>query len=208
MDNSDMRRGKPACHKHFDEGIAVLTGDALHTLAMQILASHPAPMKAEKRVRLIQVLSKACGPTGMAAGQALDITLMDSPSLSTDLLEQIYKLKTGALFTACIELGLLCSHEDNEIHHKALVEFGDCIGLAFQIQDDILDIEIESNSLGKPQGIDAKNKKITYPKLHGINKAKEKVEALYLSALESINYLGHQAQLLRALAAFMLERKK
>lgn len=206
MDNADLRRGKPTCHKTFGEAIAVLTGDALHTLAMQILAGHPAPLSAERRVGMMKVLSEACGPFGMAGGQALDITLM-SHSLPGDLLENIYRLKTGALFTACIELGRLASFDTNEHNQKALKEFGECIGLAFQIQDDILDIETNTEILGKQQGIDSQNNKVTYPMIYGLGQAKDKVESLYLQALTAINYLGDQAQLLRSLSERMLMRK-
>lgn len=208
MDDADMRRGKPTCHRVYGEGLAVLTGDALHTLAMQIISNHPAPLKADKRVQMMTVLSKACGPFGMAAGQALDTTVMNDATISSDLLENIYRLKTGALFSACIELGWLVSKDDNEVNKEALKKFGNCIGFAFQIQDDILDIETETESLGKLNGIDIKNNKITYPRLHGLIEAKEKVQSLYQEALEAINYLGHKAQLLRELTGYMLQRKK
>ncbi len=206
MDDADLRRGKPSCHRAYNEAIAVLTGDALHTLAMQIIAAHPANLSAERRVSMMKVLSKACGPYGMAAGQALDITLMTSGSLSSDLLENIYRLKTGALFSACIELGRLASTDNDEMHKHSLKKFGDSIGLAFQIQDDILDEEVPTEVLGKPQGIDIKNNKITYVRLYGLQKAKDKVQALYQEALGSINYLGNQAGLLRDLAGMMLGR--
>jgi geranylgeranyl pyrophosphate synthase len=207
MDNADLRRGKPTSHKMYGEGIAVLTGDALHTLAMQIMAHHPATLKPERRLQMINVLTASCGPYGMAAGQALDITMMNDAALSTDLVMDIYRLKTGALFSACIELGRLASKDNDEVNQRALKEFGDCIGLAFQIQDDILDVEASTEELGKPQGIDVKNKKDTYPHLVGLNVAKEKVEALYEQAFSAINYLGHQAQILRELATYMLQRK-
>jgi farnesyl diphosphate synthase len=208
MDNADLRRGKPTCHKLYGEGMAVLTGDALHTLAMQIIASHPAALKPERRLRMMTVLSKACGPYGMAAGQALDISVMSDSTISNDLLENIYHLKTGALFSACIELGHLSSHDNNEINQRALAQFGQCIGLAFQIQDDILDVEATTDQLGKPQGLDLKNNKMTYPAIHGLDRAKDKVQSLYQEALEAINYLGNQAQLLRDLTGLMLGRKK
>lgn len=208
MDNADLRRGQPTCHKVYSEGLAVLTGDALHTLAIQILASHPANLKPEKRLQMIAVLSKACGPYGMAVGQALDITILNDPAISIDLLLDIYRLKTGALFTACIELGRLASGDDDENNEIALRHFGDNIGLAFQIQDDILDIEASSQASGKPQGIDAHNNKMTYPHLLGLPAAKEKVESLYQQALESIDYLGQRAHLLRELAKHMLRRNK
>ena len=206
MDDADLRRGKPSSHKVYGEGIAVLTGDALHTLAMQIMAHHPSTLKAERRLQMIEVMTRACGPYGMAAGQALDITVMND-SVPEDLLIDIYQLKTGALFTACIELGRLASKDDDEFNQKSLLEFGNYIGLAFQIQDDILDIESSTHDLGKPQGMDFKNNKETYPRLVGMNKAKEKVEALYEQALTCINYMGHKAQILRELTAYMLQRK-
>lgn len=208
MDNADLRRGKPTNHKIYGEGMAVLAGDALHTLAMQIMAHHPAPLKTDRRLHMIKTLTQACGPYGMAAGQALDISMMDSTALSENLLFDIYKLKTGALFTACIELGWLASKDDDEINQHALKKFGEHIGLAFQIQDDILDIESNTETLGKLQGMDAYNKKITYAKLAGLQNAKEKVRFLYQQALETINYLGDQAQLLRELAGHMLQRKQ
>jgi farnesyl diphosphate synthase len=208
MDNADLRRGKPSCHKVYGEGMTVLTGDALHTLAMQIIATQPAPLKAEKRIQMLGVLSRACGPFGMAAGQALDITMMSDPILSTELLTNIYRLKTGALFSACIELGWLASTDEDEVNHRALLQFGEGIGLAFQIQDDILDIEVETTLLGKTQGIDSINNKMTYPKLVGLDQAKNKVQDLYEEALASIDYLGSGAQLLRELIDKMLNRKK
>lgn len=208
MDNADYRRGKLTCHKVYSDGMAVLTGDALHTLSMQILATHPAKLNAERRIQMIQTLSHACGPYGMAAGQALDITVMNDDTISQDLLLDIYRLKTGALLSACLELGRLASKDDDEFNQQALKSFGDNIGLAFQIKDDILDIEASSEALGKPQGIDAKNAKVTYPKLVGIQEAKNKVDALYDDALEAINYLGEKAQLLREITRFIIERQK
>lgn len=208
MDNADLRRGKPTCHKVYGDDMAVLTGDALHTLAMQIMAHHPCQLKAERRLQMMQVLAHACGPYGMAAGQALDITFMKDESISLDLLLDIYKLKTGALFSACLELGRLASSDEDEVNQRALKEFGDYIGLAFQIQDDILDIEASTDILGKTQGLDAQNKKNTYPSRVGMAQAKEKVESLYEQALEAVNYLGQKAQVLRALTGHMLQRSK
>lgn len=208
MDDADLRRGKATCHKVYGEGMAVLTGDSLHTLAMQIISHHPAQLSSDQRVDMMSALSRACGPFGMAAGQALDITVMLDNDISPALLEDIYRLKTGALFSACIELGHLASPDRDQNNQRALAEFGNLIGLAFQIQDDILDIEVATELLGKPQGIDVKNNKTTYPKLHGMEKAKEKVQYLYENALESIDYLGEQAKLLRELTKHMLSREK
>lgn len=207
MDDANLRRGKPTCHKEFGEGIAVLTGDALHTLAMQILVSHPSTLKPERRLQMLDLVCKACGPYGMAAGQAYDITVLGDKTISTDLLMDIYRMKTGALFTACLELGRLGSKDDDEINQRAMLDFGNHIGLAFQIQDDILDITGSPNETGKIQGIDQQNQTMTYPKLHGLEKAHAKVQSLYLEALEAIDYLGENAQILRELAQHMLERR-
>lgn len=208
MDNADLRRGKPTNHIVHGQGMAVLAGDALHTLAMQIIVSHPTTLSADRRLSMIKTLSHACGPYGMAAGQAFDITVMNDPSISSDLLIDIYGLKTGALLTACLVLGWLASDNEDDHHLNALINFGNYIGLAFQIQDDILDIESSSVQLGKSQGIDAQNLKITYPKLVGLLEAKAKVQSLYQAALESINYLGERAHLLREITNSMLVRQK
>lgn len=208
MDNADLRRGQPTCHKTFGDGLAMLTGDALHTLAMQIMAEHPAKLNPAQRLQMIQVLSRACGPFGMAAGQALDMTDLSNPDISTDLLLAIYHLKTGALFTACLELGRIAALDDDEQNESALCTFGNHIGLAFQIQDDLLDIEVSAEASGKPQGLDANNNKMTYPRLLGISLAKTKVESLYQNALESIDYLGDRASLLRELTKKMLRRNR
>lgn len=208
MDNADLRRGKPTNHIVNGQGMAVLAGDALHTLAMQIIVSHPTTLNADRRLAMIKTLSHACGPYGMAAGQAFDITVMNDPTITSDMLIDIYGLKTGALLTACLALGWLASDNDDDHHLNALIHFGTHIGLAFQIQDDILDIESTSAQLGKTQGIDAHNLKITYPKLVGLLEAKAKVQSLYQAALESINYLGDRAQLLREITRSMLDRQK
>lgn len=208
MDNADTRRGKPACHKTFGEGMAVLAGDALQTLAIDTLLHTPCSLSPQQRLDMLAVLSQASGAAGMAAGQALDITVMSDGPISLPLLENIYHLKTGALLTACLKLGWIASADQQEANLIALTQFGDAIGLAFQIQDDILDIEAASETLGKPQGIDSINNKNTYPALLGLTAAKARVESLYEAALESINALGASAQGLRELAAEMLARKK
>lgn len=208
MDNADFRRGKPTLHRVYNEAIAVLTGDALHTLSMQILANHKTSLTAEQRIRMIATLATACGPYGMAAGQAFDITVMQDQSITSDTLLEIYRLKTGALFTACLELGYHASHDQNPDHQAALRTFGDHIGLAFQIQDDILDIESSTATLGKPQGLDARNEKITYPKLVGLLEAKADVDKHYQLALSAIKPFGEKANLLRELTAYLLRRNK
>lgn len=208
MDNADLRRGKPACHKAFGEGMAVLAGDALQTLAIDTLLHTPCSLSPKQRLDMLAVLSHASGAAGMAAGQALDITVMSDGQISLALLETIYRLKTGALLTACLKLGWIASGDPHESNVTALTQFGDAIGLAFQIQDDILDIEACSETLGKPQGLDHINNKNTYPALVGLSAAKARVESLYEAAMESINVLGSAAQTLRELANHLLARKK
>lgn len=207
MDNADLRRGKPTCHKVHGEGMAVLAGDALHTLAMQIISSHPAPLSAERRLQMIQALSTACGPYGMAAGQALDITVLSQPDMTPDMIEHIYQLKTGVLLSVCIELGRLASGDANDNNRNTLKRFGDCIGLAFQIQDDILDIEATADVSGKTQGIDLINNKITYPRICGMDQAKTKVADLYEEALACLQLFGEKAELLRQITSKMLTRQ-
>lgn len=201
MDNADLRRGKPSCHKKFGEAMAILTGDALQALASQIIALHPCELTAQQRVSMIAILSTASGAAGMAGGQALDISekVTNINSLTT-----LYSLKTGALISAGIKLGAAAADETN--HH--LEKFADYLGLAFQIQDDVLDIESDTSTLGKPQGIDVINEKITYPTLIGIEKSKQKVQELIDSALATIDYLGPKGESLRELAAYILRRRQ
>lgn len=207
MDNADLRRGKAACHKVFGENMAILAGDALQTLAFQILAEDHPLLSASTRVAMITVLTKASGPYGMAAGQAFDISLLNQ-NLTDDLLLQIYQLKTGALFSTCVDLGWICSNNQDNIIREALKIFANHLGLAFQIQDDILDIEATTPILGKPQGIDLANHKFTYPALHGLQQAKTKVTSLHHQALEAITILGKQADILRTYANHLLKRHK
>jgi len=177
MDNADLRRGKPACHKVFGDAMAILAGDAMQALAFQIIAMHPAPLSPAQRIVMIHVLGEAAGLMGMAGGQALDITTMDKAMTLDDLL-LLYKLKTGALLSVSVKLGAICSNTANDAQKAALEHYADCLGLAFQLQDDLLDMESTTDTLGKPQGIDAANQKITYPMLCGVEKTKVKIQEL------------------------------
>lgn len=205
MDNADLRRGKASCHKKFNEAIAVLTGDALQSLAFQIISTDPS-LKPDRKIQMIHILAKATGPYGMTAGQALDITLLNDPKLPVDVLQDIYRLKTGQLIAASIELGRLSSTDDDERNQKALSAFGELIGLAFQLQDDILDMTTSTTTLGKNQNSDIVNNKFTLANKIGLVAAKQQVADLYKNALEAINYLGTSAQLLRELTAHLLLR--
>jgi geranylgeranyl pyrophosphate synthase len=201
MDNADLRRGKPSCHKVFGDAMAILAGDALQTLAFQIITDTNSDLSAAQRIDMIAILSQASGQAGMAGGQALDITEKIS---DIDQLTHLNQLKTGALLTACVKLGAIAA---NNAEHS-LVKYADCLGLAFQIQDDILDIESDVTTIGKPVGIDAINQKITYPTLLGIDNSRQKVQELIDCALSSLDSLGNEATTLRELAEYLLQRKQ
>ncbi len=201
MDNADLRRGKPACHKAFTEAMAILAGDALQPLAYEIIANHPSQLNTDQRLEMIYRLAYASGLDGMAAGQALDIIGVDSLSS----LEKMYSLKTGALFTTSVKLGMIAAGIKE---HPSLDEFAHYIGLAFQIQDDLLDFVSDPAISGKPTGLDAANKKVTYPSLLGIEKSQEKIQEFLSKALLTLELLGDKADLLRALTQSILLREK
>lgn len=199
MDDAPLRRGRPTCHRQFSEATAILAGDALQPLAFEILASHPAPLNTEQRLKMIHVLAHAAGSAGMAAGQMIDIEGgLDTP---TALLE-MYELKTGKLFEACTALGAIAAG----CHDNPLNTFIKCLGLAFQIQDDILDIENTTDALGKMQGIDARNQKITYPSLTSLESSRQKVTQLLDTAMASIPFQGTKASYLHTFAKNLLQR--
>lgn len=200
MDNSDLRRGQPSCHKAFNEALAILAGDALQPLAFEIIATHPASLTPEQRLNMIKILSHASGIDGMAAGQALD--LAGTPDLTS-----MYHLKTGALLIASVKLGAIAANIKNpEILH-ALETYAKNIGLAFQIQDDLLDYE-NADTTGKPQGLDSENNKNTYPRLMGIEKTQQKIKELFDSALSALEILDEKSTILRELAYYLMQRKK
>lgn len=204
MDNSDLRRGNPACHKAFNEAIAILAGDALQPLAFEIITQHPAKLSAEQRLQMIQTLCSASGIAGMAAGQMLDLAGVHS----LESLTHMYQLKTGALLAACVKLGAIAANNQNPSFDSALETYAQSIGLAFQIQDDLLDIESSTEDLGKPQGIDVINEKVTYPTLIGVEACRQKVKHLFDSALDAIQILGPKSQMLSEFAHLLLKRRK
>lgn len=206
MDNADLRRGKPACHKVFGEAMAILAGDALQALVFEILATHPAHLSAEQRLEMIRTLSEASGTTGMAGGQALDMTIMDK-NISLPELTHLYELKTGALLSASVKMGMLAATPQAETIQLALKKYAAFLGAAFQIQDDLLDVEGTEADIGKPQGLDVKNDKATYPALLGIEKVKECIQEKFVLALNSLEPLGSQGKLLHELAEHLLQRK-
>ena len=203
MDNSDLRRGKPACHKKYGEAIAILAGDTLQPLSFEVIATHPAPLENSQRISMIQVLAKASGYNGMAAGQAIDIVGVQSPKELTNM----YKLKTGALLNASLQLGAIAGNIQEPAILDALEKFAYDLGLAFQIQDDLLDMKGEAIT-GKTQGVDAANNKATYPILFGIEKSAEKIQELHQEALTAVSCLGDKANILHEFANYIMQRKK
>ncbi|WP_342550391.1 polyprenyl synthetase family protein [Lysinibacillus sp. FSL M8-0216] len=203
MDNDDFRRGKPTNHKVYGEALATLAGDALNTLAFGILAR--MEVTAEKRIELVQLLSVAAGAEGMVGGQVLD---MEGEQRQLDLteLEQVHVNKTGALLRFSIEAGAVLADASKQ-DRATLKEYAHHIGLAFQIQDDILDIEGTTEELGKTAGKDVASDKSTYPALLTLNGAKEKLAEHYQHAINALDQLPIDASLLRDFAAYIVHRK-
>jgi geranylgeranyl pyrophosphate synthase len=206
MDDDDLRRGKPTVHKAYDEATAILTGDALQALAFHILA-HDAQMTvpAEMRLRMIDLLSEAAGSRGMVGGQAIDLAAVGQ-SLNIAELEDMHIHKTGALIRASVMLGALCAADASEDAIKALDHYAKHIGLAFQIRDDILDIEAPTGTLGKTQGADAARNKPTYPALLGLEGARQRAEELHQDALKALSGFDDRADTLRALSFYIVSR--
>jgi len=208
MDNADLRRGKPTCHKIFGEAMAILAGDALQTLAFQVVSAHPAKqLNSDQRLSMITTLSEASGLKGMAGGQALDITTLDTPQ-NIEHLTKLYQLKTGALLSASAQLGVIGANLHNDPIQKSVADYANYLGLAFQIQDDLLDIESNTATLGKQQGIDAINNKLTYPSIVGIEKTKQTIQTLFELALKATDPLAKKAGILHDLANLLLHRKQ
>lgn len=207
MDNDDLRRGRPTCHKAFDEATAILAGDALQSLAFHIIV-HDSQMirDSEVRLKMIETLALACGSRGMAGGQAIDLD-STGQALSLVELENMHIHKTGALIRASVLLGgLSLPGIDNAILEK-LDHYAKCIGLAFQIQDDILDVESDTETLGKTQGTDIKHNKATYPSLVGLKIAKEMAQEQHEQAMASLAGMDERADQLRWLSEYIIGRK-
>jgi geranylgeranyl diphosphate synthase type II len=206
MDNDDFRRGKPTCHKVFGENIAILAGDALLTEAF-VLLSHVEKVRlsAERRLAVIQEIAKAAGICGMIGGQALDV-LSGKSEPNENMLREIHRRKTGALIVAAIKSGAIIFNARKD-KIQALAEYGINVGLAFQIADDILNVEGNRELMGKETGSDAAHNKLTYPSLLGMGKAKEKL-AKYINAAEaSLSGFDERARPLLVIARYIMERK-
>jgi len=204
LDDDDLRRGVPTCHKVFGEAMAILAGDALLTRSFQLLADLPQ-ISDGTRLHIIREVSTAAGTiNGMIGGQVVDLESEAKP-ISQEVLEYIHRSKTGALLTACSRCGALAAGADPG-QLQALTSYGRKTGLVFQIMDDILDITSSSEQLGKTAGKDVKVKKATYPALHGIEASRDKARELVSSAISDIEILGSPAEPLCRLARFIFER--
>ena len=206
MDDDDLRRGHPTVHKAFDEASAVLAGDALQALAFSILADHPLPDSLRtNQLLMVSQLARAAGYAGMCGGQALDLAA-EGQQVPLAALEQIHRHKTGALIECAVTLGALCHHQLPTDQLTALQQYAAAIGLAFQVQDDILDITAETATLGKPQGSDQALGKSTYPALLGLDAARELAHDLHRQALAALAPLPYNTHILRAFADYIVER--
>lgn len=208
MDNADLRRGKPSCHKKYGEAMAILVGDALQALAFHALIHNSKLLSLPQNViKMVEYLSQACGSRGMVGGQVIDLEATGR-SLTLAELEDMHIHKTGALIRTSVLLGALaCPEVDPAIFH-ALDHYGKCIGLAFQIQDDILDIEGQSKALGKPQGADANHGKPTYPSILGMEASKQHLNLLLEEAIEQLRLLPPtQNDMLAFIAQYMVDRQ-
>jgi farnesyl diphosphate synthase len=204
MDDDDLRRGQPTVHIRFDEATAILAADALVPLAFSVLARFDgAPV--ETRNDLVKILADACGSLGMTGGQSIDLAA-EGKSLTAPELEHMYALKTGALIHAAIVSACVLDTHAGDDTRQALDGFGRDIGIAFQIQDDILDVEGETNVIGKPSGSDEKLCKATYPALFGVAASRERCDELLTSALGRLQPFGADAAPLEWLARFIVER--
>jgi geranylgeranyl pyrophosphate synthase len=207
MDDDDLRRGRPTCHKAYDEATALLVGDALQSLAFELLARDPAlPADPAIRVRLVELLGRAIGSLGMAGGQALDLEA-EGHRLSLAELERMHSLKTGALIRASVMMGAACAPELEPQLLQALSGFATPIGLAFQIQDDLLDVLSDTATLGKAAGADQERGKSTYPAILGVAASQEQVRRLHALALQSLAPFGGRAEALRAVTDWLLARR-
>ncbi len=204
LDDDDLRRSMPTCHKAYGEATAILAGDALLTLAFELI-SMTAEVEGGSLVEVTRELAVGAGTTGMIGGQVVDLE-SEGKSVSLPMLERIHAHKTGALIVAAIRCGaILGGAEDEEL--ESLTRYGEAIGLAFQIADDILDVEGSSEEMGKSIGADEAKKKATYPSVVGMKQSKEMAAELVRVALSSLKGFGETAEPLRAIASYVVDRK-
>lgn len=206
MDDDDLRRGKPTVHIQYDEATAILAADALQPLAFSVLASAPT-IDSDVRVELAKLIAEACGSTGMTGGQSIDLSA-EGCALSVAELEHMFALKTGALIHASIVSACLLSDNLSAEDAHCLDQFGRQIGIAFQIKDDILDVEGTTEAIGKPAGSDQRQQKATYPSLFGLENARARCGELLDDALSNLERFGNRAAPLEWLARYIVQRGK
>ncbi|WP_448950183.1 polyprenyl synthetase family protein [Labrys neptuniae] len=211
MDDDDLRRGKPTLHLAYDEATAILVGDALQTLAFETLADAATGADATIRAELVRLLAKAAGAAGMAGGQMLDLEAEGrfgaASALSAQAIAHLQAMKTGAMLSCAVEMGAVIGHADAP-SYQTLLSYGRALGAAFQIADDILDIEASSEELGKATAKDAARGKATLVGLWGVDKARVELERLTAEALAALDSFGPEADILRAAARFTADRRK
>jgi farnesyl diphosphate synthase len=207
MDDDDMRRGRPTCHKAYDEATALLVGDALQPLAFQLLATDPAlPASPAVRLRLIDMLAQASGTFGMAGGQAIDLAVQGT-RLDIAQVEDMHARKTGAVIRASVLMAAECVPSLDPNLYTALTRFATAVGLAFQIQDDLLDVTGDASMLGKATGADSERAKPTHPAIIGIPASQQRMHMLHAQAINALAPFGDRAQPLRSLAHWLLSRQ-
>jgi geranylgeranyl pyrophosphate synthase len=206
MDDDDLRRGRPTCHKAFDEATALLVGDALQPLAFQLLARDPAlPADPAIRLRLVAMLSEAIGTLGMTGGQAIDMAVQGM-QLGIEQVEDMHSRKTGAVIRASVLMAAECVPSLDPERYARLARFAAAIGLAFQIQDDLLDLIGDVSTLGKATGADRERSKPTHPTIIGIPASQKRVRLLHDEAMSALEPFGASASVLRSLADWLLSR--
>jgi farnesyl diphosphate synthase len=207
MDDDDLRRGRPTCHKAYDEATALLVGDALQPLAFQLLARDPQlPASPTIRLQLIDTLAEAIGTLGMAGGQAIDLAVQGM-RLDIAQVEDLHARKTGALIRASVLMAAQCAPPLDPKLYAALARFADAVGLAFQIQDDLLDVTGDASMLGKATGADSERAKPTHPAIIGIPASQQRVRLLHSQAINALSPFGARADALRSLAHWLLSRQ-
>jgi len=207
MDDDDLRRGMPTAHKAYDEATAILSGDALQALAFDVI-SHPiAGVSAQNQLKLVKILAVAAGSEGMVGGQAIDLASIGK-HLTEQQLEVMHSHKTGALINACVVMPTYCDDGVTEAQRNSLTRYANAVGLAFQVQDDILDVEGDTETLGKQQGADIAADKPTYPALLGMAGAKLKLRSLHEEAVLALEDFGADAKLLHNIADYIVNRNK
>jgi farnesyl diphosphate synthase len=207
MDDDDLRRGHATCHIKFDEATAILAGDALQTLAFEILCECELSVALQtKRIELVKILSQSAGYFGMCGGQAMDLAATNQ-LIGQKQLEDLHSKKTGALINACVAMAISLANDISTQNRQTLAKYSAIIGLAFQVQDDILDVVGDSATLGKPQGSDQALNKSTYPALLGLEQAQTYLNELHQQALQALRALPYNTQILEAFTDFIIQRK-